>query len=201
MKHKYNITNILSSALAARGTFYPGMLIPGLDNTGYVQPFGQYPITGENAAPKMITDKGSPLRKAAAEMGVYYFLPVEVNGVELPNAVMSLSQAKIIAKTQMPGANGSVKEYISLDDMTIDLTAVLIGDDGNYPEGAMEQISNLWRLNEAVEIVSALSDIMLPAGTKVVLEELTIDPVGEYEDVQTISLRLTSDEVFELELQ
>lgn len=189
------------SALACRGTFYPGMFIPGLDRTGSVSTPEQYDINSQGREPKCYTDKGSPLRVKNYFLGTYYFMPVYINKLRLPNAVISLSQSKIIQKTQMPGSNGSVKEYISLDDMAIEITAVIIGENGEYPSKEMEQINNLWRINEAVEIVSVITDIMMPVGTKVVIEELTVNPVGEYEDVQTISLRLTSDEVFELELQ
>lgn len=200
MKHKFDIQNI-ASGLSSRGGFYPGALVPTLDKTGRVRPIASYNIGTTATEPKRYTAKGSPLRNEDFRLGELYFMPVYINGKEIKNATICLTQAKVIVKTQMPGANGSVKEYISLDDMSITVKAQLTADDGDYPEELMEQISSLWQINEAVQIISAITDIMLPLDTKVVLETITIDEVGEMESVQNVTLTLTADQPFELEIK
>lgn len=192
---------MLIGAVASRAPLYPGIFIPGLDRTGKVVGGEEYFIPPSLIEERTHTEKGSPLRVEGAIKDVFYFMPVWIDGIEMPNAVISVSQSKVIVKTEMPESNGTVKEYISLSDMQIDVVAVLVGTDGNYPEKQLEQINELWRKNEAVPLISALTDMLLPSGTKVVLEELTIDPVGEYEEMQTFSLKMVSDEIFELEIE
>lgn len=201
MKHKYNIENLITQSLAARGLFYPGIFIPGLNKTTGVAQRDGY--TSETQAPeqKMFTDKGSPLRREDYVLGTLYFMPVTINDTEIPNTVISLSQAKRIVKTEMPGRDGTVKEFVSLDDLQIDITSVIVGENNDYPEQGIEKICNLWRLNESVEIVSAITDMWMPAGAKVVFTDIAIEPVGEYENVQTITMSLLSDVNLELEIK
>lgn len=201
MKHKYDIGKIIMSSLSARGLFYPGIFIPGLDKSGKVINDAKYNVNTIAPEEKLYTDKGSPLRNEDLKLGTYYFMPVYINKVEMPNAVISMSQSKVIIKTPLVGRNGTVKEFIAMDDFQIDVIIVLVGDNNEYPEKEIEQIEQLWRVNEAVEIISAITDMWLPVDSKVVLTDLIIDPVGEYENVQVISLKLISDINFELEIE
>lgn len=189
------------SSLSARGLFYPGIFIPGLDKSGKVINDAKYNVNTIAPEEKLYTDKGSPLRNEDLKLGTYYFMPVYINKVEMPNAVISMSQSKVIIKTPLVGRNGTVKEFIAMDDFQIDVIIVLVGDNNEYPEKEIEQIEQLWRVNEAVEIISAITDMWLPVDSKVVLTDLIIDPVGEYENVQVISLKLISDINFELEIE
>ncbi len=195
MNHKYDIKEIVDLVLTAKDMEYPGMLIPALNNTGsFTQT--NYPVDTTDGV-KTHTDKGSQIRKKDLALGSYYFMPVWIDGVEIPNAVISLSQAKNIIKTQLPGRNGTVKEFISADDFVIELIATVIGDD-EYPEAEVEKIQQLWERNEALKIESAITDMWLPDGGNVVLSDIVVEGVGGYEDVQVISMSLLSDINFEL---
>lgn len=201
MKHKYDIENIVKSALSARGLFYPGIFIPGLDKSGKVLNRSRYNVDTVAPEEKLYTEKGSPLRNEDYKLGTYYFMPVYINDVEIPNAVISLSQSKVVIKTPLVGRNGTVKEFIAMDDFQIDVIMTLVGENNEYPEKEIEKIEQLWRVNEAVDIVSAITDLWLSVDSKVVLTDLTIEPVGEYENLQVISVQLISDINFELEIE
>lgn len=201
MKHKYDLGKIALSALSARGLFYPGIFIPGLDKSAKIPNDTNYDIGKSAPEEKLYTDKGSPLRNEDLKLGTYYFMPVYINRIEIPNAIISLSQSKIVIKTPLVGRNGTVKEFIAMDDFQIEVLLTLVGQNNEYPEKEIEQIEQLWRVNEAVDIISAVTDMWLPVDSKVVLTDLTIDPVGEYENVQIVSLKLVSDINFELEIE
>ena len=183
MTHRFDIENILKNAASARGIPYLGILIPGLDKTGTT-----YVNRGDMS--EMHTPNGSLLRDS--ETG--YYLPVRIGGVLIPHAVLSLSQAKIIVKTQMPGVNGSVKELISLDDINITIVGVIVSDNPNYPEQKVIELKDLWAKNEALEIISVITDIMIPDyPAKVVITDITFEPVAGFENVQTFSITAISD--------
>lgn len=189
MKHRFNIENILKNAVAARGIPYLGILVPGLDKTKIPLLETDYSIEMGDME-EMHTPSGSLLRDS--ETGFY--LPVQIGGVMIPHAVLSLSQSKIIVKTQMPGVNGSVKELISLDDINLTIVGVIVADDPNYPEQKMVELKELWAKNEALEIISVVTDIMMPTSdTKIVITDITLDPVAGYENIQTFSITAISD--------
>jgi len=189
MKHRFNIENILKNALAPHGIPYMGILVPGLDKTKIPLLETNYNIDMCDMA-EMHTPSGSLLR----DWETGYYLPVKIGGVMIPHAVLSLSQSKIIIKTQMPGVNGSVKELISLDDINLTIVGVIVSDDPNYPEQKVIELKELWAKNEALEIISVVTDIMMseyPA--KIVITDITLDPVAGYENIQTFSITAISD--------
>lgn len=47
--------------------------------------------------------------------------------------LFSVSQAKIIVKTQIQGRDGSVKEYIGKDDYSVQIDGIITGANGHYP--------------------------------------------------------------------
>ena len=80
MRNKYNIEQVFADVLRIKGLVYPGFL---LDKAK-----GQY------------TPDGAPLRKAGAD-GRWYFMPVWLDDVEIPHAVVSMTGQKTIVETPL----------------------------------------------------------------------------------------------------
>jgi len=57
--------------------------------------------------------------------------------------LISVSQAKKIVKTEIAGRNGTVKEYIGLDDYAIQITGVITAENGRHPAGEIEALKRL----------------------------------------------------------
>ena len=128
-------------------------------------------------------------------------MPVWLDDVEIPHAVVSMTGQKTIVETLLIGRQGTVKELISMQDYTITIAGVLVGDD--YPADAVKALTALYKRAESVEIVSALTDSVL--GQKdvnnphmVVLTNITWSEVGAVENMQAFRLTAKTDRPFNL---
>lgn len=68
-------------------------------------------------------------------------------------ALINVTQAKKIIKTEIAGKNGTVKEYIGLDDYGVQVNGIICGLNGVHPK---DEIANLKKMLDApVPIVVA----------------------------------------------
>lgn len=198
MTHRYDIQKMLLDAVGYRGAFYPGVINAP---KGQIDKGGSYNVSSHRAEPKMRTSTGSPLRAAGVRMGSLYFMPVMIGDIEMPNAVISITGKKTIIETPMVGRAGSVKELISIDDYEINLTGVLVGKNREYPEDLVASMRDLWKRNQSVKLISALTDLVMENNDKVVIKTIDFPAVGAIEDAQVVKLTATSDIPFELEIE
>lgn len=198
MTHRYDIQKMLLDAVGYRGAFYPGVINAP---KGQIDKGGSYNVSSHRAEPKMKTSTGSPLRAAGVRMGSLYFMPVMIGDIEMPNAVISITGKKTIIETPMVGRAGSVKELISIDDYEINLTGVLIGKNREYPEDLVASMRDLWKRNQSVKLISALTDLVMENNDKVVIKTIDFPAVGAIEGAQVVKLTATSDIPFELEIE
>lgn len=189
---------MLLDAVGYRGAFYPGVINAP---KGQIDKGGSYNVSSHRAEPKMKTSTGSPLRAAGVRMGSLYFMPVMIGDIEMPNAVISITGKKTIIETPMVGRAGSVKELISIDDYEINLTGVLVGKNREYPEDLVASMRDLWKRNQSVKLISALTDLVMENNDKVVIKTIDFPAVGAIEDAQVVKLTATSDIPFELEIE
>ncbi len=96
--------------------------------------------------------------------GVYYFMPMAIGGVQLPNEpTMSVTSKKNIVETKLVGMTrrGTVKELISEGDYEIRINGICMSDDGfNYPSDQVEAIRKLYDTNESLKLTCALADYL-----------------------------------------
>ena len=60
------------------------------------------------------------------------------------NAVLiTVSQAKKIVKTEISGKNGTVKEYIGLDDYNVQVNGIITGLNGVHPKDEVAQLKKM----------------------------------------------------------
>lgn len=121
--------------------------------------------------------------------------------LEFPCAVISVTGKKRIVETPLTGRRGSVNELVSVDSYEINVTAALIGTDGNYPEAEVKQMRDLYELNEAVELISALTDLVFEKDDKVIFKSVDFPAVGGVENVQVVKMAARTDAAVELILE
>lgn len=195
---KYDIPGILSEIIGYRGLPFPAAIA----NTEGGYDAEEYdPSASMFERQQMIN--GTELYKQDFR-GIWYFMPVYISHkgkrVELQNAVISITGEKIIVKTPLVGRKGSVKELISIDDYKINITAFIHSDDGTYPAEAISEVKELYNINEAVEIISVLTDLILDTDDKVVITNIDYPATPGIEDGQAVRIECETDKEFELTL-
>lgn len=146
---------------------------------------------------------GTLLRKKGAN-GQYYFMPVilkskEGKAYEIPNAIISLTGKKTIVETPMVGRKGAVKELINIDDYEISIQGVASADD--FPQDALQELNELYSLNEALTLECALTDVVLGENPTVVIKSIDLSDMKGTECFQVFKMSLTTDYSFELIIQ
>lgn len=139
--------------------------------------------------------------------GVEFFLPVMINGLLIPYAVLGMTWKKTIVSTALPERGGSVKELISIDDYEFTLKGILVNQSNDFPDDDVMKLHDLFLKNESVVMRSVLSDIVLtgkgddPNGHKVVIKEVRWPEVTGVEHVKPFEMTLESDMIFDLEIE
>lgn len=132
--------------------------------------------------------------------GVYYMTPTSLNGWQLPlEPYMSIAASKKIVKTSLAGntRRGTVKEIINTNDYGITLRGVLLNDvSDNYPFDDVERLKELFEVNEAVQIINALTKTL--AIENVVITGWKLPEMIGTPNAQAYEINMISDEDFVL---
>ena len=171
-------------------------------NFGYLRKFteeGLQDVPKANDKSIATTETGASLWKSAGNG--YVFMPCTLGGIELWNPIMRVTGRKTIIETSLVERKGSVKEIINQDDYVINIRGVIKTTDGSWPDKEVKMLKELFERNESLDIISALTAIMLEGNEHVVITNLTLpEQQGRTESV-IYELELTSDQAFELELE
>lgn len=201
MRHRFNVENFLLDVARLKASFYPGMMAADAFARNYPNSGRTYDAMDTAPALRTETSAGTPIRKQDAT-GRMYFMPVWIKSslgeIELPCAVISLTGKKRIVETALTGRRGTVNELVNVDSYEVAITCALIGEDGNYPEQAVKQMRDLYELNEAVELVSALTDLVFEDEDKVVIESIELPALAGVENIQIVKLAAHTDAAIEL---
>lgn len=189
MRHRFAVTRLIGDAMRRYGQTASNLLPSN--------PFR----TGLPSALRTETAVGTPIRKQDAT-GRWYFMPVTLHSslgaLELPCAAISLTSKKRIVETSLSGRRGTVHELVSVESYAITLSAILIGEDGNYPEEEVLRLRNLYELNEAIELESALSDLVLGNDDRIILETIEFPTASGSEATQPVHMTASTDASVEL---
>ena len=80
---------------------------------------------------------------------------VTVPKMQIPIALINVSKKNIIVKTKVAGRNGTVKQYISLDDYDISINGVFTtGIIDTFPKAAMKQLQAITSCTTEVKVYS-----------------------------------------------
>ena len=146
-----------------------------------------------------LTVNGIPLRKEINTYGrtVRVFMPITLGGLEIQTPIISIEASKNIKKTDLAAGNGSVKELININDYSLTISGIIIGEN-DYPVDEVQALTDLYNRNEALDISCALTELVFPVNTKVVITNLALPTVQGREHLQPFSMNLESDIEFSL---
>ncbi|MCZ2128857.1 MAG: DUF6046 domain-containing protein [Bacteroidia bacterium] len=200
--YTYNIQQLLREAFGIVGV-----------RSAYNQPLpSKHGVSGYNEIPSIELNE----QTATSYLGTPIVMPVafdEVKWTEIingekkekslpqitmpPATLIDFSQAKVIEKTRIAGRNGTVKEYIGMDDWSIRLRGIIINEEKDEaPEETIKLIKNLKNCPVAIRILNPMClwlDIY-----NVVVEDIDFPSLEGYPGAQPYTMNLSSDEIFEL---
>ncbi len=136
--------------------------------------------------------------------------PIELDGIYLGSGeqghinlqpMMVIDAKKRMNKSYIPGGDhqGSVKEFIAVDDYKIKITGVLLNhqDRGQYPHEEASILRGIWKKNEAIDFSCVITDELFQ---HVVIEKLKFKELSMATGYQKYELELVSDVPLEVEL-
>lgn len=139
-------------------------------------------------------------------LGLEMFMPITLvhkkDGVEtkllLQNTIISMKMKKTIVETPLIGRQGTVKEQISIDDWDISIKGMIVSADNEYPDDAVKELKDFVEINEALDISSVLTAIMLDKDEKIVIKDFDLSEMHGIQHAQGFTMSMISDIKFEL---
>lgn len=115
--------------------------------------------------------------------------------MDLNIALINVTQVKNIVKTNINGADGTIKEYINNDDYQINIKATLVGQGIDiYPADEIKNLLYFLKLNYSIRIESTILNKYFNLGYNFVITDYNI---GQTEvgmrNVQTVEFNCLSD--------
>lgn len=110
----------------------------------------------------------------------------------------TVSQAKRIVRTEIQGADGTVKEYIGLDDYSVQINGIICGDNGRYPATEVNALKQMLDAPVAVPVISSFLN-RLGIYNVVVMDYAIPQEAGGYSK-QDFSITALSDTPLELQI-
>ena len=123
---------------------------------------------------------------------------VTTRRMQFDAVLCTVSQAKKIIKTEIQGFNGTVKEYIGMDDYEVSINGIIAGANGVYP---MENVLELKRMLDAPVPIPVTSNFLnnLDIFNIVVADYTLPQEAGGY-STQNFSISAISDTPLELQI-
>lgn len=79
---------------------------------------------------------------------------ITFNDITLDTVLMTVSQAKKIVTTEIQGYDGTVKEYIGMDDYQVTINGIIAGLNGQYPQDVVNALHQLAKAPIAIKVTS-----------------------------------------------
>ncbi|HLO38372.1 MAG TPA: DUF6046 domain-containing protein [Lacibacter sp.] len=132
--------------------------------------------------------------------GREFFLPVVLDGLMVPFAVVSISCKKTIVKTALVERQGTVKELINTEDYVINIKGIIVRPDDKWPEDDIITLEKLFNKNQSVTLRNALTDIFLKGDYehKVVVQSINFPAMAGIEHAKAFEIECESDAIFTL---
>lgn len=168
------------------------------DAFGYDAPTAKPTIA---PAPKRLEQSSLGQPYYASDLfGREFFLPVTLNGVLIPFAVLGVTWKKTIVETPLPERGGNVNELIAIDDYQFNIKGILINDSNVFPESDLIKLHDIFIINASLTMRSVISDIVLKGDAKVIVKEVKWPAVSGVEHAKPFEMDLKSDMIFDLEI-
>lgn len=119
--------------------------------------------------------------------------------VTLATILVTVTQPKRIIRTEIQGENGSVKEYIGMDDFQVSINGIIAGTNGSYPFQEVAALHDILRAPITIPVVSSylqLFDIF-----NLVITDYAFDQEPGGYSKQMFTINAISDKPVELIIQ
>jgi len=120
-------------------------------------------------------------------------------GIDLPpSTIIDFSQAKKIVRTEIAGRDGTVKEYIGMDDWSVRIRGVAVNEENVY-EAPENMIRTLNEYKAAPVKFGIINDMCTWLGVyDVVVENIDFPALEGFPGVQPFTIDCISDFAFEV---
>ena len=112
--------------------------------------------------------------------------------------LITVSQAKKIIKTEIQGRDGTVKEYIGMDDYQVQINGIITGPNGHYPKDDVSALKAI--LDAPVPIDVACTYLQTLGIDSLVVEQYEMGQQEGGYSYQTFSISCISDVPQELRI-
>lgn len=133
--------------------------------------------------------------------GVFKSFGSDVDGpdrLRYESVLITVSQSKKIVKTEIQGRDGTVKEYIGMDDYSVTVNGIIVGANGQRPLAEIAALKKMLDAPIAIEVASTY--LQLLDINYLVLAGYELDEQEGGYSYQQFSLSFISDIQQELEL-
>lgn len=79
----------------------------------------------------------------------------QYKAMSFATTLVTVDQTKTIVKTQVQGMNGSIKEYVGMDDYIITITGVIPGSNNHYPAEEVRNLNDLCSAPVAIPVIGS----------------------------------------------
>jgi hypothetical protein len=133
------------------------------------------------------------------------FLPVtlvdEVNEYYLPYSTISMSFRNNIVSTELTERRGNVHELISAQDVVFNIRGIYIDRENDLPENALRDLSELSKMQKAVEIINGVTDYFLEDDQKIIISNMRLPAMKGQSGAQAYEIEAISDSNLILEIE
>lgn len=126
---------------------------------------------------------------------------IPFKGYQLPDAtIIEVNLPKIIVKTPVNGNEGTVKEYVGIDDYQITIRSIIVNPNSElYPEQEVSNIMQMFKVNTSLPVVSRYLNLL--GIDEMVVESLQLLPAEGSSNIQPFVLTCISDRPYELKIR
>lgn len=190
----FNVADIVRNITGIQGLPFP---LPPKEETGnpIAESFPELPVMPEAQRSQL----GTPMWGINV-LGRPVFMPAKIDGIDLPNPLVTVSGSKEIKETVLVDV-GTVFERVFTNPYNISIIMTLIAADGQWPEDQFRQIIDLWKKDDVVTFECAITDLLIPYRDNLVINSIDLPDMQGVENVQIIRINARSNQQFELELK
>ena len=128
---------------------------------------------------------------------------VSVNGkvhVPVDTVLFNVNQAKNIVRTSINGRDGTIKEYIGLDDYEVNIKGVICGENGVYPYDHVKNLVDFCRYDQSLGIISKFLNELFEINEVVIKDYAFEQSEGSY-SYQKFEINCWSEKPVEILIQ
>jgi hypothetical protein len=190
-----NVFDILQKVYGARGIPFPNAPLQG-EGSAIANGFNYVSDSVQNER----SGTGTPIKKYSDEnLGQYVFMPVMIDGYELPNPLIIITGEKLVVETDILDV-GTVFEKVFKKPYDVTIICTLVGEQKVWPEKELKEVVALWNKEGLVTLKCALTDVFLQPKENLLITKISILDNEGAENVEVIQIDGRSNLDFQLEI-